>query len=178
MSNIVEAIRSMVNTIVDDEPKPPITILEASNLWLYFAGITEAIAFEEIGLNTTEDDELKGILMDAKKMCSNQSERIKKFMIKEGISLPPTSEEKPKSESKSIPLGAKLTDSELANSLSLKIVTMVIEGATASAQAVRTDVGMIWLELLTESLTFGMTLKTKMRKRGWAKIPPSYTPSM
>ncbi|HJV45139.1 MAG TPA: hypothetical protein VJ824_05355 [Bacillota bacterium] len=75
-----------------------------------------------------------------------------------------------------IPLGVKLTDEELANGLALKVIAMSTAASTAAAQSVRTDVGVMWVQFLNEALVYGATLKTKMRKRGWAKLPPAFTP--
>ncbi|MEW9669961.1 DUF3231 family protein [Ammoniphilus sp. 3BR4] len=176
MPNYIEALRSVFNTIVDDEPKPLLNIIEASFSWLYYGVVKEAMAFEEAGLNTTVDDELKGMLKDAIKLCSDHAKQLEKFMREEGISLPPVSEPKPFSDPNDIPLGVKLTDDEISNGLALKIMAMSTNASTAAAQCVRTDVGAMWVQILNESLAYGMTLKTKMRKRGWAKLPPAYTP--
>lgn len=175
LPNYTEALRSIFNTIVDDEPLPPLNIIEATHCWLYYGIVREAVAFEQAGLNTTNDDELKGMLNDAEKLCTAQAQELEQFMRKEGVILPPTSEPKPTTSYKDIPPGVKLTDDELANGLALKIILMSNEASLAAAQCVRTDMGIIWVKNLNEALAYG-TLKTKMRKRGWAKFPPSYTP--
>ncbi|WP_261176540.1 DUF3231 family protein [Anaerobacillus sp. CMMVII] len=97
-------------------------------------------------------------------------------MIKEGVPLPPVPDKKPLSEPDEIPLGAKLTDNEIANGVSLKIAMAAVECAMANSQSIRTDVGLMWLEFYTEMLTFGATTKTLLRKRGWIKVPPYYYP--
>ncbi|WP_078553457.1 DUF3231 family protein [Bacillus alkalicellulosilyticus] len=176
MPNVLEAVKSAFNTIVDDEPPIPLNIIEASSCWFYYGLVNEAIAFQEAGLNTTNDDEVKGILQDAIKMCMAQSKELKSFMLKEGIPLPPTSETKPKSDHNEIPTGVKLTDDEITNGVALKTVAMNVQAATAAAECVRTDIGSMWVQFLMDSITYGITLKTKMRKRGWAKIPPPYAP--
>jgi hypothetical protein len=152
-----------------------LNILEASHLWLYYGIIKEAVAYEEAGLNTTTDDELKGMINDAIKLCKAQANQLEQFMRQEGVSIPPVSEPKPYSNPRDIPLGVKLTDDELANGLALKIIAMSNESALALSLCIRTDVGAIWVQFFNEAVTFGVTLKTKMRKRGWAKIPPAYT---
>jgi hypothetical protein len=176
LPNYIEALRSFFDTIVDDEPKPPLNILEASYCWLYYGVINEAIAFEQAGLNTTNDDELKGMLKDAEKLCSTHAQELKQFMRQEGVNLPPVSEAKPYTDPKDIPPGVKLTAEEIANGLALKIVLMSTQASTAAAQSVRTDMGALWIKFLTETFAYGMTLKTKMRKRGWAKLPPPFKP--
>jgi hypothetical protein len=45
-----------------------------------------------------------------------------------------------------------------------------------TADAVRSDIAMIWLEFHSEFVTFGATLKTLMRKRGCLEVPPYYYP--
>jgi len=98
------------------------------------------------------------------------------LMLQEGIALPPISEPKPISDPKAVPPGVRLSDEEIANGLALKLIAMATQSTAAATTCVRTDVGIMWVKFLNESLAYGMTLKTKMRKRGWAKIPPSYLP--
>ncbi|MGJ9383819.1 DUF3231 family protein [Salipaludibacillus sp. CF4.18] len=176
MPNILEAIQHAFNSIVDDEPKPPLNIIEASYSWLYYGIAKEAIAFEEAGLNTTRDDELKGMLNDAIKLCTDHAQQLEKLMKNEGVTLPPVSESKPKTDNKDIPLGVKLTDEEIANGLALKVLAMSNKSASGVAECVRTDIGVMWLQFFNEVAVFGATLKIKMRKRGWAKYPPAFTP--
>ncbi|WP_167577441.1 DUF3231 family protein [Ammoniphilus sp. YIM 78166] len=176
MPNLIQTIQNAFHTIADDESMPPVNVLEASACWLYYGIAREAISFEEAGLNTTDDDELKGMLKDAIDLCKSHSNQLEQFMKAEGISLPPVSASKPITDPKDIPLGVKLTDDEISNGLALKILAMSTNASTGASQSVRTDVGAMWVQFLNESLAFGMTLKTKMRKRGWAKIPPAYTP--
>jgi hypothetical protein len=173
---ILKLFEVIFNTMIDDEPIPPLNIIEASFAWLYYGIVKEAIAFEEAGLNTTNDDEFKGVLNDAVKLCSKHAKQLEQFMRKEGVTLPPVSEPKPFTDYKDIPLGVKLTDEELSNGLALKIIAMTTNASAAASQSIRTDVGAMWVQFLNETLAYGMTLKTKMRKRGWAKIPPAYTP--
>jgi putative hemolysin len=166
----------MAKSIFDGEPEPPLHIGEAMACWTYYAMLMEAVAYEQAALNTTTDNELLGMVNDAVKLCNDQGKRLKEFMHREGITLPPVSEDKPKSDPNAIPPGVKITDNEIANGLALKSTAGLIHCATSAAASVRVDVGILWSEFLAEQLTYGMTLKTKMRKRGWLKHPPSFTP--
>lgn len=176
MPNLIEAVKSAFHTIADDEPTLPLNIMEASSMWFYYTMAKEAISFEEAELNTTMDDELKGMLNDALKMCHDHANRLEKIMREEAVPFPAVAEPKPKTDPKGIPPGVKLTDDEIANGLAVKIIAMALQASTAATQCVRTDIGMMWARFLNETLAYGMTLKTKMRKRGWAKMPPPYTP--
>ena len=109
-------------------------------------------------------------------MFKSHKERLSTFMRKEGIPLPMLSESKPISDPNEVPLGGKLTDDELANSLNIKMALGVSMCATAIIQALRNDVELIWIELLQEYMTFGATLKALVKRRGWLKVPPFYYP--
>ncbi|HAQ07107.1 MAG TPA: hypothetical protein DCR24_06145 [Bacillus bacterium] len=176
MTNPFEAVWNTLKTLVDNEPVSPLHVGEVMSIWTYQTILEEAIGYEEIGLNTTSDNEVLELLNNAKKLCVNQSQRLSDFMQKEGIPLPSSPQKKPKSESFEIPLGAKLTDDEIANGVSLKIAAAAIECSVANSQTIRTDVGLIWTEFYTEMLTFGATTKILLRQKGWIKIPPYYYP--
>jgi hypothetical protein len=177
MSNPFETAWNALKTVIDTEPKSPLHVGEVMSIWTYLTVLDEAIRYEEVGLNTTTDNEVKELLVEAKQLCESQSQRLSYFMQKEGIPLPPNQQKKPVSEPNEIPLGVKLTDDEIANGVSLKIATAGVECAVGNSQSIRTDVGLIWTEFYTELLTFGATTKTLLRKRGWLKVPPYYSPT-
>ncbi|WP_078543507.1 DUF3231 family protein [Litchfieldia alkalitelluris] len=176
MSNPFEAVWNTLKTLIDDEPKSPLHIIEAGDLWTYYTALEEFIRYEEVGLNTSTDDEILEMLTDAIRVCEAQSQKISAFMVKEGIPLPDVTSAKPKSDPKEVPLGVKLTDDEIANGIAFKIVTLMQLCGKGQADAIRNDVGVLWLELYGEFVSFGATLKTLMRKRGWIKVPPYYYP--
>jgi hypothetical protein len=119
---------------------------------------------------------VKEMLKDGIQLCESHVEKVSNFMKKEGVTLPDVTSSKPHSQSKEIPLGVKLSDSEIANGIAFKLVLSMKHSAKAQANAVRNDIGMIWLNNYLDWVTFGSTLKTLMRKRGWLKVPPYYYP--
>jgi hypothetical protein len=178
LPNPFEALKNVINKEVDhlNEPKTPLHIGEAMDCWTYLTSLGEFIRFEESGLNTTSDDEVREMLNDAIKMCEGQFQKLSSFMKKEGIPLPEVSPAKPNSEPNAIPLGVKLTDDEITNGITLKLTACLMMSAKGEVDAIRTDLGVIWFKFHTEMLTFGVTLKALMIKRGWLKVPPYYYP--
>lgn len=178
MKNFIEAVLNMIKTSVDEEgsPKNPLHVGEVMSCWMYLGGLEEAQAFIKAGLNTTVDDQLIHALLEDQRLGQSQIEDLKDFMIREGIPLPPASETKPDSDPNLIPNGVKLTDDEIANGLSLKIVALIMNAATAASQSVRNDVGYLFVKFLGEKLVLGANIKAMMMKRGWIKIPPYYNP--
>lgn len=176
MPNPFEAFWNALKSSANQK-QSPLHVGEVMACWMYLTAITEMLRYEEIGLNTTTDSDVKELLTDAYKLCESQADRLKKFLIKEGVPLPELSPQKPKTNAHEIPEGVKITDSELANGVSIKVAAAIVECASGQAQTIRSDVGILWAEFQSEMLTFSATLKQIMQKRGWLKIPPYYYPS-
>lgn len=178
MPNPFEAVWNLLKTSIDNtnEPESPLHVIEVGDLWKYVTLIEEFIRYEEIGLNTTTDDEVTELLNDVLHTCESQVKRVSQFMKENGIPLPDVTSAKPNSNSKEIPLGVKLTDDEITNGIAFKLVNSMLTCGKGQADAIRNDVGMLWLTFYSEWVTIGTTLKTLMRKRGWLKVPPYYYP--
>lgn len=176
MKHLFEALADYFKSLMDEEPKPPLHVGEVMNCWTYYAALGEAITIEQICLNSSADPELKRYLEKTMEGASSQIRRLLDFMQHEGVPTPPVSEAKPISDPNSIPLGAKLTDSEIANLVSVKIAATILACSAAAAGSVRNDVGKMFLEFEEEAVIYGMLIKSLMKKRGWIKIPPYFAP--
>lgn len=178
MPNVLEALKNVVQSFIDDEPKSPLHLGEAMSCWTNLALAAEIQVQTEVGINSTTDPELRKALHEAVEMFKSQKERLTEFIRLEGVPSPPLSESKPISDPNSVPLGVKLTDIELANSLKKKVGMAISNFASSSSQTLRNDVGLMWAEYLQELITFLTTFKSLMRKRGWLQVPPLYYSSV
>lgn len=176
LTNLFEAVANTLKVKLDNEPKSPLHVGEVMSCWVYVAMMDEASIFMQAGVNMTSDDELLQMLKDSIEQCDKQSRKLKDFMKTEGVHLPNVSEPRPNSDPNSVPLGVKLTDEEIANGVSIKTASAIIACATGASQSIRTDLGTIWVDFLSEKLLFGTSLKTLLIKRGWIKVPPYYYP--
>jgi hypothetical protein len=174
MPDIIQAVNNVIQSFVDDEQKPLLHVGEVTSCWSYLSELADEQVHSEAGVNSTTDPELRKAFHEGIKMFKSQKERMIAFMLSEGVPIPPLSESKPQSNPSDIPLGVKLSDDELANSLNIKIVILISYCANAIIQSNRNDVTLIWLEYLQEYMTFGATLKELVKRRGWFKIPPYY----
>ncbi|MFB7305098.1 DUF3231 family protein [Heyndrickxia sporothermodurans] len=176
MINVWETVMDTMKSMMNQDKDQPLHVGEVMACWIYMAGLEIAKVSVQAGINTTTDDELKVILEEDMKLGTSQRKRLHDFMIKEGIPLPSSPEDMPMSKSNSIPLGAKLTDDVIANELSLKIASLILQAASASSESIRTDVGLLFVQFQAEKLAYAIRLKHLMRKRGWIKVPPFYLP--
>lgn len=176
MAHTYEALIKVIKSLFDDEPKPSLHVGEVMCCWTYLAMLEEAVALEQLGINSTEDTDLIDVLHKSMGGASSQAKRLKDFLQQEGVPLPPADEPKPLSDPRSIPLGAKMTESEIANSVSIKLAASIQMCATGTVQSIRNDVGLMFLEFQIEAIRYGVILKSLMKKRGWLKVPPYYHP--
>lgn len=176
MVNIFETIVDSIKSFTDQDEDQPLHVGEVMSCWIYLEGLELAKVSVQSGINTTMDQELKAILEEDLKLGTSQRKRLHHFMLKEGIPLPPAPEDMPESDPKDIPVGVKLTDDVLANELSLKIISLIMRAAGAASEAIRTDVGIMFIQFQAEKFAFAARLKHLMRKRGWIKVPPFFQP--
>jgi hypothetical protein len=175
MTNILEAAVDVAKSLTDDK-KQPLHIGEAMLCWTHLTVVSEANDYIKIGINTTTDEELNHALKKCYDICDSHAERLKTFMIREGVQLPQLSETRPDSDPEAIPDGVKQTDYEIANGLSIKVASAIVQCATGVAESIRTDVGLMWTEFVQDYIIFGAPLKEMMSRRGWLKQPPFYHP--
>ncbi|MCM2535771.1 DUF3231 family protein [Neobacillus pocheonensis] len=176
MPDLLEAVKNVVQSFMNDEPKSPLHVGEVMSFWSFLSELADEQVHSEAGINSTTDPELRKAFHEAVNMFKSQKERLIAFMQLEGVPIPPLCESKPISDPNEVPLGVKLTDDELGNSLNIKIVLGISICATAITQAIRNDVSLMWVEFLQEYMTLGANVKTLVKRRGWLKVPPSYHP--
>ncbi|WP_409300804.1 DUF3231 family protein [Peribacillus sp. SCS-155] len=176
MDNIFESATTALRTMMTNEKKKPLHIGEVMACWTYLTTLEYALSFEEIGLNTTTDEEVTNMLNDAIKLCHGQAKELRDFLVHEGVALPNGPEPRPDSNPNDVPNGVRMTDDEIANSVSIKIAAAVVKCAASQSESIRTDVGLMFLKFQAQHISFALTLKALMEKRGWLKVPPYYQP--
>jgi len=176
MTNILESIKDLFSPLLENEEKSPLHIGEVMNFWLLLTLIQEGLDVYQLGLNTTQDDQLIHALKNGEQSSRNVIAQLQAFLKKEGVTLPPASVDKPKSDPKSIPLGVKQTDEQIANLVSAKIAAEITLIGQALAVSVRGDVCRILLHIQFEVFKYGSSFKVMMMERGWLKMPPYYYP--
>lgn len=179
MPNIPTMIETTFNVIrsLNDEKKPLIHIGEAMACWTYLAFVDEIIIYQEVGLNMTTDQELHDMLEQGLEVAQAHKKQMTEFMQKEGLPLPDQPQPKSNSEPSAVPVGAKFTDNELSNAVSINFVIASNMLTASASQCIRTDVGLMFLQFQMDKVMMGFRMKNLMQKKGWLKIPPAYNPT-
>ncbi|WP_124220433.1 DUF3231 family protein [Aquisalibacillus elongatus] len=145
--NYMKWIESSLKALkpLNDNNKDYVHVGEVMALWTYLGFVESIIVYEEIGLNMSSDQEVLKFVKEALEVATSHKKELRDFMIAEGITLPPAPEHKPKSDPKAVPEGARLTEDEIMNTLSINFVYAGDMCAASASQSVRTDVGLMFL---------------------------------
>jgi hypothetical protein len=158
-----------------DGKKPPLHVGEVMNLWFYLTGTQQTLRFDQMAYNIVQDPDFKEKLQDViNNVHRPMIQELEDFLKKEGVPLPSTTPEKTLVEYMNIPEGARLTDEELANFLAYDLVIGIMGAARGITEAIRPDVSMMFLKYQIKKITFSITFKDLLQKRGWLKVPPYY----
>lgn len=178
MPGVAQMFESAINVMqsLTDNQKNPLHVGEVMACWTYLAFVENIITYEEVGLNTTTDPGLQELYADALKVAKSHKKELLDFMKQEGVTLPSSPEQKPKSDPDAIPHGAKFTDEELVNTLNINFVYAADMCAASASQCLRTDLGLKFLKYQVDKMSLGFKSKELMQKKGWLKTPPFYQP--
>ncbi|HYF90726.1 MAG TPA: DUF3231 family protein [Symbiobacteriaceae bacterium] len=158
-------------------PKDPLHVGEVMTLWTCYIGVAESRAICLLLTNHTKDAGLRETIEHfVNDVETPMIDRLEGLLLQEGIALPSITGDKPKADESTIPMGAKLTDAEVANLLVVKLEGMLTVCHTGLIQSLRPDVGRMFYAFQSHLLAQGYTLKQLMQKRGWLRQPPIYYP--
>ncbi|TLS51257.1 DUF3231 family protein [Paenibacillus antri] len=171
--NLLEVIKDVFKPFLDGE-KPPLHVGEVMNLWFFLAVSEQTIRGEQVAINTVQDEDLKKHLQELMDIHSEIRKDIIGFLQKEGVPLPETTPPKKQGDFESIPADAKLSDQEAAQLVSENLVVAMTMAARGITEAVRTDVGAMFAKFFMSKVTFGITYKAFLQKKGWLLVPPPF----
>jgi hypothetical protein len=161
-----------------DGKKRPFNVGEVMNLWFYLIGTQQTLRIDQIAFNTTQDTELKAKLKEVINDVHNPMiKELTDFFKQEGLPLPNTTPEKSLvHDLKEIPKEIQLSDEEIANLLVYNLYIGINAAVRGLTESVRADVGMMFAKYQIMKVTYSITFKDLMKKRGWLHIPPYYNP--
>ena len=171
--NVIELV-SDIFTNYKQTNNSPLHVGEVMNLWTFLTATENFTNSEEITLNTVEDQDLKKkmneLVENYHKPIINE---IKTLLLKEGVELPQGPSEKPDLKL-NLPAGGKMTDEEVANFVVFNLVWAINFCARGLTEAVRADVGTLFVKAIVQKAGFSLTLKQLMTDKGWLHVPPQY----
>ncbi|MCZ8522216.1 MULTISPECIES: DUF3231 family protein [Paenibacillus] len=175
--NIFEIFKDAVKPFLDGE-KPPLNVGEVMNLWFYLTATEQTLRGEQVSYNIVEDQELKekvkDVITDVHRPILAE---IMEFLQAEGVPVPVIPPDKPVGDFRHIPEGSKMSDEEVANLLSFNVVLGINYACRGMTEAVRPDVAAMFVKFQMKKMTYAITLRELLLRKGWMKAPPYYHPA-
>lgn len=173
--NLFEVLKDALKPYLDGKVRP-LNVGEVMNLWFYLIGTNQTLRIDQLAFNTTKDPELKAKLQEIINEVHNPMvQELTEFFKKEGLPLPNTTPEKPfVKDLLEVPEDIQMTDEEIANLLIYNLTIGMNAAVRGLTEAVRADVGMMFAKYQMMKMTYMITLKDLMKRRGWLQIPPYY----
>ncbi|MEC0231222.1 DUF3231 family protein [Paenibacillus alba] len=172
--NILEVLSDAMKPFLDGE-KPPLNVGEVMNLWFYLTATEQTMCGEQVSYNIVQDPELKEklqeVINDVHRPIFNE---LREFLQAEGVPLTEPAPDKPIGDFRNMPEGSRMSDEEIASLLSFNLVLGMNYACRGMTEAVRPDVAAMFVKFQMKKLTFAITLKDLLIRRGWLKAPPYY----
>lgn len=170
----MDILESLFRT--SDQPQAALHMGEAYGVWFYYVLCSEAISFCQLTYNHAHDADLKRLIDDvAHELEKPQLQKLAAFMTQEGIPFPDVSFPKhPLVPADTIPQGARMADVEIANVQAFKLQALITTATANMQQALRDDVGAMYVALNGPLLATALRLKKLMQERGWLIVPPAF----
>ncbi|MGF7036495.1 hypothetical protein J2T17_007558 [Paenibacillus mucilaginosus] len=174
--NLFEVFKDAIKPFLDGE-KPPLNVGEVMNLWFYTTATEQTMRGEQVSYNIVREPELKEMLrVVIHDVHGPIMEEVTEFMRAEGVPLPSMTPDKTIGDFRELPEGAHLSDEEVANLLSFNIVLGINYACRGMTEAVRPDVAAMFVKFQMRKMTYAVSLREFLMRKGWLKVPPVYKP--
>ncbi|HWI65559.1 MAG TPA: DUF3231 family protein [Symbiobacteriaceae bacterium] len=159
-----------------DQPTAAPHLGEAYGLWLYYTLLDDALSFCQLTSNHAHDADLRKLIAEvANDLERPQRHKVEELMAREGIPFPEVTMPKhPTVDPDSIPQAARMADVEIANIQALKLQALITTSTANMQQALRDDIGGVYMAFKQELIAMSLRLKKLMQQRGWLIVPPAF----
>jgi len=159
--------------ILSGNPKDePMHYGEIFNVWSASTAAKGMVSFYQAYLNHAGDKDLKKLIEDCIDQAMNEIKECDELLHDNGITPAPTMPERPKVNIEDIPVGARITDQEIAAAISADTAVGLVACSQAMSMCIREDIGMMFGKYhVTKSMIGNKSLKL-LKEKGWLVPPP------
>lgn len=159
--------------ILSGNPKEePLHYGEVFDIWSSQLVGNGKIAGYQNALNHAGDDDLKKLLLEAIEQCQQEKKQVEVLLKENGIALPPSPPDRPESCLEDIPVGARITDPEIAAGLSADIAAGLVTCSQVIGKSIREDVAMMYAQFHVQKVALGGKVLRLNKEKGWLIPPP------
>jgi hypothetical protein len=159
--------------ILSGNPKEePLHYGEVFDIWSSQLSGNAMIAGYQTLMNHAGDEDLKKLLAEAIELGKENRRQVEELLKENGVALPPALPERPDACLDDIPVGARVSDMEIAGTLSADIAAGLVACSTVMGMAIREDVAMMYGQFHTQKAQLGVKVLRLNKEKGWLIPPP------
>jgi hypothetical protein len=163
----------MTMGILSGNPKEePLHYGEVFDIWSSQLVGNSMIAGYQTVLNHAGDEDLRKLLLEAIETCQQEKKQVEVLLKENGIALPPAPPERPEACLEDIPVGARITDPEIAAGLAADIAAGLITCSQVIGKSIREDVAMMYAQFHAQKVALGGKVLRLNKEKGWLIPPP------
>ncbi|MDF2716936.1 MAG: rane protein [Paenibacillus sp.] len=118
------------------------------------------------------DKELKKILGDLINQAELESEESDQILVQNGIAPSPTLPARPEAKLEDIPVGARLTDQEIASLIAADNAASLAACSMVMGKSIREDIGALFGKYHATKAALGLKILEMNKEKGWLVPPP------
>ncbi|MBU8712990.1 DUF3231 family protein [Brevibacillus parabrevis] len=156
----------------DNSKQEPLHYGEVFGVWVYLATTKALLAGYQTAMNHAGDTDLKNFLEDIMQTMKKEIDQLEDVLKINGVALPPSPPDRPLADRSSIPVGARLNDSEIALGIARDIAGGLLTCSQVMSQSLREDIGLMFAEFHFAKAHSGFRLQRILKEKGWLISPP------
>ncbi len=159
--------------ILSGNPKDePMHYGEIFVVWQASAAAKGAISFYQAYLNHAGDKDLKKLLEALIDQARIEMKELDTLLVDNGLASMPAMPERPEAKLEDIPVGARLSDQEIAAALSTDVSAGLVACSQAMGQSIREDIGALFAKYHMSKTALGVKILELNKNKGWLVPPP------
>ena len=145
---------------------------EVFGSWTFLLTVKGLVAGYQTQINHAGDEDLKKLLKEAIEVGQQEIKQIEALLKENGVGLPPTPPERPDACLDDIPVGARITDLEIAAMLAANISAGLVACSGIMGQSIREDIAMMFGQFHVQKAVLGAKVLRLNKEKGWLVPPP------
>ncbi|MEF3310941.1 DUF3231 family protein [Paenibacillus sp. GYB004] len=159
--------------ILNGNPKDqPLHYGEVFDIWSFSMKAKGSISVYRAYQYHAGDKDLKKILGDLINQAELESEECDQILIHNGIASSPTLPARPEAKLEDIPVGARLTDPEIAALVSADTAASMVICSQIMGKSIREDIGALFGKYHMTKAAIGLKILEMNKEKGWLVPPP------
>ncbi|MFD0713194.1 DUF3231 family protein [Paenibacillus sp. GCM10027626] len=159
--------------ILSGNPKDePLHYGEIYDLWTFSVKAKGCVSIYQAYHYHAGDKDLKNLLDDLIKQSKLEEQECDAVLINNGIAPSPSLPERPQANLNDIPVGARLTDQEIAPLIAADIAASMAACSLTMGKSIREDIGALFAKYNALKAATGLRILQMSKEKGWLVPPP------